>query len=498
MKGVPPDTVLPPTSSDESAFGAGPASAPEYEPAPRHYAPATQQDVEDALVEAYNRVENATERLNEADAILARARDEAQAIVADAGEQASLIARSAESSTDELQAAARAESDRILAEARAEAQQLREQAEAVIAAARKGSQELRDQVLADFTEVRVEHEQQLAADRAAFDARLERESAEAAQRGKAITEESREAARDMLESAHAEIARARAEAEAERVAAAAQAAVLIDEGRENIARELAEAAEQTAWTQKTMEGLRAAAELDAHHIRAQAQQDSEATVKRARGRITDVIATSRELIATRATQAEHERETMIARAGEVVAAAQAKADELVGSAQSQLAEAQAKITQMMTEARLDIGSRLERADRRVAEADNGARVIRERVADDMARAQRDAQELRRAAKQEAADLVKAAREDADQVRSRARAQESQYREEVERLTAQRDRIASELGSLSGVIDALAISGPQNTAPLHPGATQTLTSNTEVDASQPQPPIQPPEQTMRDT
>jgi len=494
MRGVPPDTALPPTSPEDSEFGA--VSAPEEVSLskPRHYAPATQQDVEDALAEAYRRVDDATNRLNEADAILARARDEAQAIIADAAEQASLIASRAQDSSDELSGSAREDAERILGDARAEAQQIREQAEAVIAAARKGSQELRDQVLADFTQVRVEHEQQLISDRAAFDARLEKEAADAALRGKAITDESREAARDLLEAAHAEIAKARDDAEAERVKAAAQAAALLDAGRENIARELAEAAEQTAWTQKTMEGLRSAAELDAQHIRVQAQQEAEAAVQRARGRIADVIASSRELIAKRAEEAERERETMIAKAAEVVAAAEIKAEELVQAAQAQSADTDAKIEKMMTEARQDIGSRLERADRRVAEAENGARVIRERVADDMARAQRDAQELRRSAKQEAAEIVRSARADADEVRTRARAIESQSREEVERLTAQRDRIAEELGNLSGVIDALAIAGPKNSAPLHPGAAKPLNSDTARDTA----PTQPPNQTMRDT
>jgi len=491
MNGVPPDTVMPPTSGEDSEFGA--VSAPEESSLsrPRHYAPATQQDIEDALAEAYQRVDDATARLNQADAVLARAREEAQSIVADAAEQASLISARAEASADEQSGAARQEAERIVVEARAEAQQIREQADGIIAAARKGSQELRDQVLADFTQVRIEHEQQLAADRAAFEARLEKEAADAALRGKAITEESREAARDLLEAAHAEIAKAREEAEAERVRAAAQAATLLDAGRENIARELAEAAEQTAWTQKTMEGLRNAAELDAQHIRVQAQQEAEAAVKRARGRIADVIAASRELIASRAEQAERERETMIANAAEVVAAAQAKAEELQQAAEALSAETEAKIERMMTEARQDIGSRLERADRRIAEADNGARVIRERVADDMARAQRDAQELRRSAKQEAAEIVRSARADADEVRNRARALEAQSREEVERLTAQRDRIAEELGNLSGVIDALAIAGPKNSAPLHPSASN---SDTAVDTS----PTQPPNQTMRDT
>jgi vacuolar-type H+-ATPase subunit H len=425
---------------------------------------------------------------------LARAREEAQSLVADAAEQASLIHAGAESSSDELVTSARTEAERIVADARADADHIRAQAEGVIAAARAGSKELRDQVLADFAQVRIEHEEQLLADRAAFDARLEKEAADAAIRGKAITDESRDAARDLLEAAHAEIAQAREAAELERVKAAKQAEALLDAGRENIARELAEAAEQTAWTKQTMAGLRAAAELDAQHIRAQAQTDAESAVKRARARIADVITSSRELIAARTEQSERDRETMIAKAGEVVAAAHANAAELTQAAETVHADAKTTTERLHTETRQDIGARLERADRRVAEAESGARVIRERVAEDMARAQREVQEVRRKAKQEAAELVSTARAEADQVRTRARTQEAQYREEVERLTAQRDRIATELGNLSGVIDALAVSGPKNTAPLHPGATTGSTSDTAREPSSPQ----PPNETMRDT
>jgi len=60
---------------------------------------------------------------------------------------------------------------------------------------------------------------------------------------------------------------------------------------------------------------------------------------------------------------------------------------------------------------------------------------------------------------EAVQLLREARNDADRVRREADEMLWKARAEVSRLAARRDNIASELGHLSGVIEALAVPVP---------------------------------------
>ena len=98
----------------------------------------------------------------------------------------------------------------------------------------------------------------------------------------------------------------------------------------------------------------------------------------------------------------------------------------------------------------------ERAQRRLDEAESGARILRERVAEEVTRSQRTAQdELRNAREQTVAHVVEARRE-ADAIRASARTMLEDARQEVAVLSRRRDEIAAELGQLSGVIQALAV------------------------------------------
>ena len=74
----------------------------------------------------------------------------------------------------------------------------------------------------------------------------------------------------------------------------------------------------------------------------------------------------------------------------------------------------------------------------------------------MATAQSQALELRRTSRDEATRLVADARAEADHLRQQARAMLESARREVASLLERRKSITSELGHLSGVIDALAV------------------------------------------
>ena len=99
----------------------------------------------------------------------------------------------------------------------------------------------------------------------------------------------------------------------------------------------------------------------------------------------------------------------------------------------------------------------ERAQRRLDEAESGATLLRERVAAEVVKQQRAASDELRTAREQAAAHVAAARAEADEIRAKARALLDDARTEVTVLTRRRDEIAAELGGLSGVIQALAVS-----------------------------------------
>ena len=98
----------------------------------------------------------------------------------------------------------------------------------------------------------------------------------------------------------------------------------------------------------------------------------------------------------------------------------------------------------------------ERVGRRLEEAERNATMLRERTTQDVIRSQRAGQEELRAAREEASVTIASARAEADDIRARARALLEDARSEVAVLGRQRDEIAEELSSLSGVIQALAV------------------------------------------
>ena len=119
----------------------------------------------------------------------------------------------------------------------------------------------------------------------------------------------------------------------------------------------------------------------------------------------------------------------------------------------------------------------------MAEAETGARTLRERAADDLAAAQLEAHTLRRQSRAETTTLLTSARAEADQLRTEARQQLTAARNEVHALSQRRTQIESELGQLSGVIEALAVpehgddpghaDDPEHADDLHPSQPANL-------------------------
>jgi hypothetical protein len=98
----------------------------------------------------------------------------------------------------------------------------------------------------------------------------------------------------------------------------------------------------------------------------------------------------------------------------------------------------------------------ERAARRLEEAEKAARLVRERTAQEIERLQRETHESHRQAREELVTTTAQARADADRVREEARAMLERARSEVAALASRREDITTQLGHLSGVINALAV------------------------------------------
>jgi len=148
----------------------------------------------------------------------------------------------------------------------------------------------------------------------------------------------------------------------------------------------------------------------------------------------------------------------------------AEADERLRSAQDALAAAATEAQQTRADAQRDAAAIRddaeaaaaqadERGRHRLAEAEQGAKALRDQVAQHVLTQQRAADDELRRARTEGAALVAAARAEADELRSQARRIVEDARAEVAALARRRDGITQELGQLSGVIQALAVPTP---------------------------------------
>jgi hypothetical protein len=120
----------------------------------------------------------------------------------------------------------------------------------------------------------------------------------------------------------------------------------------------------------------------------------------------------------------------------------------------------------------------ERAARRLEEADKAARLVRERTAQEIERLQRETHESHRLAREELVTTTAQARADADRVREEARSMLERARAEVAALASRRQDITTQLGHLSGVIDALAV--PERAATPAPATPDPATPESTAD------------------
>jgi hypothetical protein len=387
----------------------------------------------------------AREQSARADTRLAEAHDEAQALVKDAAHQASLVAEAAERAGEQMLADARLEAADQLARARAAAAEIAAQSEQVVARERQAVAELREQVSAELVQLRAEHERGQMDRETAHSNTLASRAAAAALEVQRTQADADETAAKIRAGAQQELTKASADADALRAAAREQVNQLLEGARAETAQQLAAAAEQTAWTKKTVAGLVEAAELDAQGIRQRAYDDAVDLIARTRRRLGGVLNHSRQALDDRRTAA-----------ALVEAEAQFRLDDAHHDAEEIREQAAEHARHLIAEAEDDARALHDRADRRLTEAESGARSLREHSAEEIERSHRELHELRRATKAEAVRAMEQARAEADEVRSLARTLLADARTEVATLIQQRDEIAKELGSLSGIIDALAV------------------------------------------
>ena len=399
-------------------------------------------DTEDALAAARHKQQAASVRL-------AEAHDEAQSLISDATHQAMLVSQAAELAAEQLLAEARAEAEELVASARATAKAFRGQAEELVQAAeREAESRLTDQV-GELAEQRAEHARQLAAEQDRTAARAEQILADADGLAARRLAEAGAEADQAIRAARRRAEQIAAGIEADRAAGAEQSRALVQQARDDAAAELARAAEQISWTQQTVAGLLEAAELEARRITSEAHGEASATVHQVRLRLRAVLASSGANLRQRRGALAAESQATHRQIEQQLAEARDTADQL-------RARARAEAEQLLAEARDQADQHHERAERRLAEAESGARAVRERVAEQVGASQRELHQLRRTTRAEATELMASARAEADELRAAARQVLADARSEVASLARRRDAITAELGQLSGVIEALAV------------------------------------------
>ncbi|PZS25494.1 MAG: hypothetical protein DLM58_22375 [Pseudonocardiales bacterium] len=405
--------------------------------------------VDDALLAARTKLAVAETRL-------AESHDEAQSIISDAVEQASLISARADQDAQELLGESHQQAAELTAAAEAAAAKLRREADLMMADAETGSRRLRERMTDDLAQQLATHEATLQAGLAAHEVHLARTSAETEELVARQQAQAKAAAETVRQSATRELENSRLDAVTSRSEAAAEARYVLETARADAAREIAAAADQTKWTQQIIVGLLEAADLDAQRVRRSTRVESAAAIRRTHGRLAQILATARLRVGARQSAAEREAQVMGREAAATLDRAAVDAIQI-------REEAAADARRIVGEAQDTAAARLDRAERRLLEAESGARAVREQVAAELAKAQREIHELRRAAKAEEAEAIGAARTEADAVRTSSRRLLAEAKAELAALSAQRDAIAGELGSLSGVIDALAVSDAPESA-----------------------------------
>ncbi|MBC7559524.1 MAG: hypothetical protein H7270_09240 [Dermatophilaceae bacterium] len=408
------------------------------------------------LADATNVHEDALSVQRSAQARLREAQQEAAQLVGDAADQASLVAAAAERATETLLASTQIEVDDLRNATRAEDLRLRDQAAAgleqgreniatLLAEAAAGIAAQQEQVAAELHELREEAVREATSIRTA----AQEFAAEAITR--ADTEASTTHAITTSELTHS-----RAEIAGLRATAADEISSLRDAATAEADRVLGDAADHMRWTQDTVQSLLSTAEAETTRLRLAGHETNAAHLARRRKQLHNII--SRVALRARAltSQAAADAERLRGQADAILDVAQR---DTVATRERAAAHA----ARVIGEADLTAQAALERGQRRLDEAEAGARVLRERAAAEVLRLQTEAHDHRRAVRDEATTTLAAARADANTSRTHARDLLTQARAEVKVLAERRDDITAQLGHLSGVIEALAV--PERSAVL---------------------------------
>ena len=382
--------------------------------------------------------------------------EEVQALIQDATEQAILLSNAAQRAAAQLQADARAEAQSIVDAAHAEAAGIHEQADNIIADAEQRAAQTRWQASVDGEQKRAaleieQHNQREALGQELADI-VTRAEASAAERIALADAHGQE----LIERARRDVAAIRMESGTVLSDARAQADQIVEAARAEAARQLADSAEQTRWTQETVQSLRQAAELDAQRIGTAAHDQAAELINGVRQRLGRLLATSNANLRGRRSTVEALLERAEQELSDTMADAERIRTQAVEEAEQVRSEARAEAGKLVSDAERDSAERTDRADRRLYEAEAGARTVRERLATEVEQTQREANELQRKSRAEADHLITRARQEADEMRTQARRVLMDARAEIEALSKRREAITKELGSLSGVIEALAV------------------------------------------
>jgi hypothetical protein len=240
---------------------------------------------------------------------------------------------------------------------------------------------------------------------------------------------------------------------------------LVAQTRATAEEQLASAAAHVAWTQEAMAELRSTAQAETAALR-----------KQHHGELTDHVATVRQRTEVLLASATHRGQALVAEAEASSADIHARARAVLDAAENDAVQTRQRgedeAMRLVEHARVEAQAHADRAERRLADAEAGARVIRERTATELETLQREAYGTARTTREEAIAMLAKARTDADQVRAEARALLDKARAEVTALARRRDDINAQLGHLSGVIEALAV--PDGPGPGGPSTHQYAT------------------------
>jgi hypothetical protein len=419
-------------------------------------AEAKRRRAEETLLRAEEQRAGVEGSVREATAVLDSARADARAMLADAAAHGAAVSAAAERTAADLVATARADAGHLMAEAVTHARRVRQEAADELASARTLQTQKAQAFQSDLDDRRV-----------AFDAQNELDRVRLESHAAAIIERTaQEAARIVADAElHASTLRRKADeaqvwGEADlaslRADAEAQARTLIDDAQRQAAETIAAAGEQLAWTRATVEQLMQQADAEIRLAKARAHDEQAAHIREVRAQL-------RAAVTQLSTRVEGEAANTRAEALQDRAKATAILDAAHTDAERTRLHAESEAARVLEETRVRCAAQVARAESRLTDAEDFARVVRERTTTDLERMQRDAFSQTHATREEAVSLLESARVEADKLRAEAHGMLERARTEVAALARRRADITEQLGHLRGVIEGLAVSGSSTTS-----------------------------------